>query len=208
MKLSHLIVIFAAISISGCTVNSTQENVISKGPLDLYGSEHKITLHSETKPQGKATGAFERFKKGGKTGKGYYGAFAYSLHSGGGAYGYQTGTNAIKIARERALAGCSIYRKKGDAPCKIIAVLIPKGYVSKQKITLSKDATKALHDLKNEDKYRAFATNDAGYYSRVRKRETQELANRNVLENCNLNVKAKTRRHQKLYPCYLIPEVQ
>jgi hypothetical protein len=206
MKFSHLIITFAAISISGCTVDSTQEKATSDGPLDLYGSEHEITLHSETKPQGKAAGAFQRFKKGGKEGKGYYGAFAYSL--GGGAYGGYTGYNSLKTARESALAGCSIYRKKGESACKIIAVLVPKGYVNKQGMTLSKNATKALRDLKNNDKYRAIATNDAGYFDHGWKYETQELANRNILEGCNLHAKVTTPRHEKLYPCYLISEEQ
>lgn len=201
MKLSHLIITFAAINISACTVDSTQEKTISDGPLDLYDSEHKVTLYSKTKPQRKAAGAFNRFKKGDK---GYFGAFAYSL--GGGAYSGVDGYNSLKTATEGALASCSIYNKKGDTPCKIIAVLTPRGYVDKQKITLSKNATKDFRDQKGKGKYRAFATNDAGYYSFVWEYETQDLANRSALQNCSIRVKTKTPRHQKIYKCHLIPE--
>jgi len=205
MKFSHLIIIFAAISISGCTVDSLQEKTIPKSALDLYGSEHKVTLYSKTNPQGKAASAFNNFKKGGREGKGYYGAFAYSVGSGR-AYGAHTGYNTLKIARESALAGCSSYRKKGGAPCEIIATLTPRGYVNKQKMTFSKNATNALRKQENQTKYRAFAINDAGYFYRGSEYETQKYANLDVLEGCNLHAKSKTPRHQKLYPCYLVSE--
>ncbi len=208
MNLSHLIITFTAISISGCTVDSTQEKPTSEGPLDLYGTQHKIILESKTKPQGKAANGFKEFKKGGKSGHGYYGAFAYSINPRkSSVYGSHTGYNSLKTAREGALAGCKSYLKKGEAPCKIIAVMVPKGYVNKQKITLSKSVTKLLRDQKNKGEYRAFATND-GDYARVWNRETQELANQEALENCNTRAKRETPRHQKLYPCRLIPEEQ
>lgn len=111
MKLAFLIIPLTTISITGCTVDSTQEKNISEGPFDLYGSAHEITLHSKTKLQGKGANAlFNKFKQGGENGGGYYGAFAYSFS--GGARASHTGYDTLKAAREGALAGCRSFRKK------------------------------------------------------------------------------------------------
>jgi len=208
MKSLFFITTIAAINISGCTMESLQEpnptKTVPVGALDIYNLEHKVTLYSKVEFGRGAAIAFNDFRK---SDKGYFGAFAYSSGSRDYSYGEATGHNTLKTAREYALDNCAVHLKGGPA-CKVIAVLTPMGFVDRHKMTLSKNITKDLHNLRNARKYIAIATNDAGYADWVAGYDTQESANSEALRLCDLRVKTQTPRHQKAYPCYLIPKQQ
>lgn len=206
MRPLFVITLLAAMAVSGCMTTTAQEpslaNTTSISALDLYSSEQTVTLHSKIELTQYGTKSFNEWTK---IDAGYYGAFAYSLGSGRGHYGATTGHNTLKSAREYALDNCMAYLEAGPA-CKVIAVLTPKGFVDRNKMTLSKNITKEFRRLRTAKRYHAIATNDAGYADWATDQDTQAHANTEAMRICNLRVKRQTPRFHKIKPCHLIPE--
>ena len=206
MKSKIILTAFTAIILSGCVTTVEQEGTLTKHveieASDLYGPNDHVTVYSKVDMNEKAQSSFKRFKQ---SAKGYYGAFAYSP-STSGAYAQTTGHNTLKTAREYALTFCSQHLTRGASDCEIIAILTPKGYIDKRKMTLSKNATKTLNELKSSAKYSALAANDTGYFYPVWGYESQELASSEAIRKCNEHAKSKTPKIQKYHPCRLIYE--
>lgn len=202
MKTLFAIAAIATISIAGCTTVPVQDAKSAHSDrLDLYGTGQQVTRLSKVDLQPLAAKGFAKFKA---SKAGYYGAFAYSYGEAGLAYGAATGHNTLKTAREYALDNCTATLEGGPA-CKIIAILTPKGFVNKNKMTLSQNVTNDLNRLRSTAKYNAIASNNAGYTEWVNGHATQKAADKEALRLCTLLVETRTPRYQKTYPCYLIP---
>lgn len=207
MKPLYVITTLAAMAVSGCMTTPEQgtspTNIAHETALDLYSYDFQVTLVSNVKLPKHITEKFSEFRKGGR---GYFGAFAYSAGSGHGARSVMSsGANTLKAAREQTLYICNRDFRRGP-PCKIIAILTPKGYVAKPKMTLSRNITNILPSLRRGRKHSAIATSDLAFIDKVVGYDTQKNADAEALRLCTLRMKRRTPTHQKPYPCYLIPK--
>lgn len=201
MKFLFVLTTIAAVTVSGCMTAPVQQSNPSSA-LDLYSLEHQVTLISEVNFPKRIAKGFSEFKQDPKS---YYGAFAYSIDSKGAAFGSITGANTLQLARVEALIRCTKLLR-GGPPCKIVAIMTPKGYVDKHKMTLSRNITEDLPSLRSGGKYTAVATSDAAFIDRVEGYGTQKSADSEALRLCNVRAKTRSQRHHKAYPCYLIPK--
>ena len=73
----------------------------------------------------------------------YYGALAFSASGGLTTHVSAMAANfhGVEAARRVALAGCEEKRGEGDAPCDVVAVILPRDHVPGRPVTLNQDAS-------------------------------------------------------------------
>ena len=130
----------------------------------------------------------------------YFSAFALSKSGG---YGYATTTNSRSAAREIAMMECLAQ----NAQCRVIAEIIPAGYVEPpaNAATLTLEIAGYLNDMERETGFRAAAVRADGAYSMVWGYSSRAEAERAAMMDCESFRRQPATPDAPSWPCVLLP---